>query len=217
MTFMKGTVLLVIGLWLSLAASAQPTGAGIYKMRWFVDKRLTNSFTINNTGTTPLNIPQALYDSVVNEVMKLVKDELFTQVRFIYPLNNRGDEMRYTTTTDLVGGLPRGTKKKAMKTEYMEYYVKFKINVGLNSVGSIGGEVASYSRLKPYVQIKMKAYGLDRRVKKRKNARTGKFSSIGSFQYNIGGVTMTNTNAIPIEQVVTMVFEGLEKFKNKNK
>jgi len=214
---MKKTVLLTLVLYISLIAHAQPTGAGIYKMRWFVDKRLTNSFTINNAGTTPLNIPTALCDSVVNEVMKLVKDELFTQVRLIYPLNNKGNEMRYVTTTDLVGGLPRGTKKKAMKTEYLEYYVKFKINVGVNSIGSVGGEVASYSRLKPYVRIKMKAYGLDRRVKRRKVARTAKFSSIGSFQYNIGGVTMTNTNAIPVEQVVSMVFQGLDKFKNKGK
>jgi hypothetical protein len=217
MKHMKKIVLLAAGLWIGLIASAQPMGAGIYKLRWYVDKRLTNTFTINNSGTTPLTIPPALYDSVMHEVFRLVKAELQSDVRFVYPLNNRGEELRYATTTDLVGGLPRGTKKKAMKTEYMEYYVKFKINVGVNSVGAIGGEVASYSRLKPYVQIKMKAYGLDRRVKRRKTARTSKFSSIGSFQYNIGGVTMTNNNAIPIEQVVSMVFDGLEKFKSKNK
>jgi len=214
---MKKTVLLTLVLYISLIAHAQPTGAGIYKMRWFVDKRLTNSFTVNNVGTQPLNIPDNLFDSVINEVLKLVKDELFTDARFIYPLNKKGNEMRYMTSSDLVGNLPRGTKKKGMKTEYMEYYVKFKINVGVNSIGSIGGEVVSYARLRPYVQVKMKAYGLDRRLKRRKSVRTAKFSSIGSFQYNVGGVTMTNNNAIPIEQVVSMVFQGFEKFKNKSR
>ena len=214
---MKKAVLFMLVLCATKFFFAQPTGAGIYKMRWFVDKRLTNSFTINNVGTQPLTIPANLYDSVVNEVVKLVKDELFTETRFIYPLNNQGSEMRYMTTSELVGGLPRGTKKKAMKTEYMEYYVKFKIMVGVNSIGSIGGEVISYARLRPYVRVKMKAYGLDRRVKRRKSVRTAKFSSIGSFEYNVGGVTMTNNNALPIEQVVSMVFQGFEKFKSKSR
>jgi hypothetical protein len=202
-------------LWVALNITAQPSGAGIYKVRWFVDKRLTNSVTVNNIGTTPLSIPNALLDSVLNEITNIVKNELQAESRLIYSTNSNGKERLTITTSENVGGLPTGTKRQAFKTEYMEYYVKFKIIIGVNSVAAFGGQAVSYARLKPYVFIKMKAYGLDRKVKFHKSVRLASFNSIGSVQYNIGGVSMTNNNAITPEQMTNMVFEGLTKFKNK--
>ena len=184
-------------------------------MHWFVDHRLTNSFTIGANGGNQLTIPKHLFDSITTEVHKIVQSELHSDVQWLYSLNKRGQERRYASTSQQVGGLPRGTKRQAMATEYLEYYVKVKISVDVHNIASIGTEVVTYSRLRPFVKVKMKAYGIDRRRKYRKVARTSNFKSIGSFQYNIGGVTMTNNNALPIEQIVKMVGEGLEKFKNK--
>ncbi|MEY4603763.1 MAG: hypothetical protein RIT43_1055 [Bacteroidota bacterium] len=211
---MRNTFLICFFLFIALKSNAQQ-GAGIYKMHWFVDQRLTNRFTIGANGGNQLTIPQHLYDSITSEVQKIVQSELHTNVQWLYSLNKKGQERRYPATSQQVGGLPRGTKRQAMATEYLEYYVKVKISVDVHNIGSIGTEVVSYSRLKPFVKIKMKAYGIDRRRKYRKVARTSNFKSIGSFQYNLGGVTMTNNNALPIEQIVKMVGEGLEKFKNK--
>lgn len=217
---MKTRLLLLI-LSLQFLSFAQGT-AGIYKVKWFIDKRLTNEVIINangggNFGLDRLTIPPALYDSVVAEIQKIVQQDLRSDAQYIYPLSRSGRELRTNNTAEQVGGLPRGTKRKAMGTEYKEYYVKFKIHVGLNKTFGIGGEVASYSRLKPFVRVKMKAYGLDRRVKYRKTTRLGDFKSIGSFEYNLGGVTVTNTNGLPIEEVLDMVFKGLDKFENKVK
>lgn len=219
---MKTRLLLLI-LSLQFLSFAQGT-AGIYKVKWFIDKRLTNEVIINangngggNFGLDRLTIPPALYDSVVAEIQKIVQQDLRSDAQYIYPLSRSGRELRTNNTAEQVGGLPRGTKRKAMRTEYKEYYVKFKIHVGLNKTFGIGGEVASYSRLKPFVRVKMKAYGLDRRVKYRKTTRLGDFKSIGSFEYNLGGVTVTNTNGLPIEEVLDMVFKGLDKFENKVK
>jgi hypothetical protein len=80
---------------------------------------------------------------------------------------------------------------------------------------TFGGVNASYSRLKPYVRVKMKAYGIDRRLKKRKSIRLGGFQSIGSFDFNMGGTTVTQTNGLPINEVLDMVFKGLKKFEDK--
>jgi hypothetical protein len=211
---MKIYLLLLIAFVQFLSFSQGTTG--IYKVRWSIDNRLTNRVVINNNGFgNDLNIPQNLYDSVVNEMIRIVAQEMHSDTRLIYPINRNGKEMRTGSSAEQVGGLPRGTKRRAMGTEYMEYYVKFKIRVGVNKTMSLGGEMASYSRLRPYVRVKMKAFGIDRRVKKRKRVRTGGFNSIGSFEFNMGGTTVTNNNTLPIDEVLDMVFKGLDKFENK--
>ena len=208
-------ILLFIFLMFNVFAFSQGT-AGIYKFRWNMDKRLTNRFVVNNGGMqNRQEIPTQLYDSVLNVVNRIVTQELRSDTKLLYSVNRKGKERQTISTADQVGGLPRGTKRKAMGTEYLEYYVKFKIRVGVNKTFTIGNEMASYSRLRPYVKVKMKAYGIDRRVKLRKRTRLGEFKSIDSFEYNLGGTTVTNTNALPIEEVLDMVFKGLEKFENK--
>jgi hypothetical protein len=209
-------LLIILLLLINVNSFAQGT-AGIYKIRFFIDKRMTNRLVVNNNGMDRLEIPPVLYDSVVNEIVQIVREEMRVDTRLIYSLNNQGEEMRTRSSSDYVGGLPRGTKKRAMRTEYMEYYVKFKIYAGLTKTVGISSEIASYSRLKPYVRVKMKVYGLDKRCKFRKRTRLGGFKSLGSFEFNMGGTTLTNTTALPIEEVMDMVFKGLEKFRNKVK
>jgi hypothetical protein len=206
--------LLAVCVLLGSLAYSQGT-AGVYKVRWNIDSRITNSFTINNTGTNRLEIPANLQDSVTNLILAIVKEELGTNAKLFYPIKSNGEEMRFNASSEQVGGLPRGTKRKATATEYLEYYVKFKIRVGVNKTFSVGNEIASYNRLRPFVKVKMKAYGVDKRCKFRKRARKTGFKSLNSFEYNLGGTTMTNTNALPINEVVDMVFQGLEKFRSK--
>jgi hypothetical protein len=215
------SLLLFLLLTVQFVSFSQGT-TGIYKVKWFIDSRFTNELIVNgngggNFGLDRLNIPEALYDSVVMEIQEIVQQELKSDAQYIYPLSRSGKELRTVNTAEQVGGFPRGTKRKAMRTEYKEYYVKFKIHVGLNKTFGIGGEMASYSRLKPYVRVKMKAYGLDRRVKYRKYTRRSDFKSLNSFEYNLGGVNVTNTNGLAIEEVLDMVFKGLDKFRNKVK
>ena len=131
--------------------------------------------------------------------------------------SKKGEPKKTRNSSTQLGDMPRGTKRQAMKTEYLEYYVKFKIRVGVNKTMTVGNQFASYSRLKPFVRVKMKAFGVDRRVKRRKNIRLGGFKSIGSVNMNVGGTTMTQTNALPIEEIMDMIFKGLVKFKEKVK
>jgi hypothetical protein len=198
----------------SLGAMAQ-TSSGIYKFKWRVDHRLVNNFIVNNAGGSDLRIPTILYDSVLSRVDKLVSQEMQTETHLLYPLNNKGVELRTWSTPSQVGGLPRGTKRRAMRTEYLDYYVKFKILVGVNKTMTVGAQGASYSRLKPFVKVKMRVYGIDKRLKRSKQSRQGGFNSIGSFEFNMGGTTITNTNALPIEQVLDMIFKGLTRFESK--
>lgn len=205
-------------LFFSFALYSQGT-AGIYKVRWHVDKRLTNNFTVDNAfgNQNNLNIPAHMYDSVVQRIIQVVTEDLRTDTRMIYVTNDRGNQLLTPTRIDQVGGLPRGTKRKAMQTEYLEYYVKFRIRVGVTKSGTIGNELVNYSRLRPYVRVKMKAKTLNRFQTKRKSVRQGGFPSIGSVEFQVGGNTMSNNNALPIEQVVDMVFKGLDKFNKKIK
>ena len=202
----------------SFGSHSQGT-AGIYKIRWQVDKRLTNNFTINNNfgNQNNLIIPAQLYDSVLNRIVQVVTNDLRTDTRILYLTNDRGNQLLTPTSIDQVGGLPRGTKRKAMQNEYLEYYVKFRIRVGVTKSTTIGTEVVNYSRLRPFVRVKMKAKTLNRWQSKRKSVRKGGFPSIGSVEFQVGGTTMTNNNALSIEQVVDMVFKGLEKFDEKIK
>lgn len=204
---------------LSYISSFSQGTAGIYKVRWHVDKRLTNNFTVNNGfgNQNNLNIPPQLYDSVVNRIVQVVTHDLRTDTRMLYLTNDRGNQLLTPTRIDQVGGLPRGTKRKAMQAEYLEYYVKFRIRVGVTKTGTIGNETVNYSRLRPYVRVKMKAKTLNRFQTKRKSIRRGGFPSISSIEFQVGGTTMTNNNALPIEQVVDMVFRGLDKFDEKIK
>lgn len=206
--------LLFVSFSLSLVSFSQST-AGIYKFRWRVDNRLTNNFVVNNNGGNQLMIPTALYDSVMRRVNQLVSQEMQCETRLLYPLNKKGKELKTSSTTSQVGGLPRGTKRKAMRAEYLDYYVKFKIIVGVNKTMTVGTTGANYSRLKPYVKVKMRVYGVDKRLKRSKQSRQGGFNSIGSFEFNMGGTTVTTTNALPIEQVMDMIFKGLTRFENK--
>ena len=213
------TILFTLFLVISSMSLSQGT-AGIYKIRWFVDKNLTNSFMINNNGgigsrNNSLMIPQQSYDSIIVEINKIVSEQLHAETQIIYAMNNRGNQIVSGNSMEYVSGLPCANKRQAMKTEYKEYYVKFKIYVGAAKGAGFGNEVASYSRLRPYVRVKIKAYGIDKRCKFRKHSYKGGFDSIGSMQYNIGGVTMTNTNALPITEIVRMTRIGLETFKNK--
>jgi len=209
---------LLVFLLFSFSSLSQGT-AGIYKVRWHVDKRLTNNFTVDNGfgNQNNLNIPAQLYDSVVQRIVQVVTEDLRTDTRMLYVTNDRGNQLVTPSRIDQVGGLPRGTKRKAMQTEYLEYYVVFRIRVGVTKTGSVGNEMVNYSRLRPYVRVKMKAHTLNRWQTKRKSVRQGGFPSIGSVEFQVGGSTMTNNNALPIDQIVGMVFKGLEKFNRKIK
>lgn len=207
--------ILFLHFFLFVATTFAQGTTGIYKFKWNIDSRLTNQVVINNAGNGNLTIPNNLYDSVISRVEYLVTQELHSDTKWIFPINRKGKELKTGNSSSQVGGLPRGTKRQAMRAEYLEYYVKFKVTVGLNKTFTIGGVNASYSRLKPFVKVKMKAYGIDRRVKKRKKVRQGGFKSIGSFDFNMGGTTVTQTNGLPIEEVLDMVFKGLKKFEDK--
>jgi hypothetical protein len=211
-------ILLLSFMLFSFAVYSQGT-AGIYKVRWHVDKRLTNNFTIDNGfgSQNNLTIPNHLYDSVVQRIIQVVTEDLRTETRLLYLTNDRGNQLVTSSRIDQVGGLPRGTKRKAMHAEYLEYYVKFRIHVGVTKSGTIGNEMVNYSRLRPYVRVKMKAKTLNRFQTKRKSVRQGGFPSIGSVEFQVGGTTMSNNNALPIEQVVNMVFKGLSRFESKIK
>lgn len=215
-------LLLIVALSFVAKSFAQET-AGIYNFKWFVDKRLTNSTIVSssnsnsNWGVDRIAVPQNLYDSVLNRVKWIVQNELKMDAVYFYPLKNNGKELRTSNTAESVGGLPRGTKRRAMRTEYMNQYVKFRIHVGLNKTFGIGAANVNYSRLKPYVRVKIKSKGFGRGNVYRKTTRLGDFPSINSVEFNMGGVTVTNTNALPIEQVLDMVFKGLDKFQNKVK
>ncbi len=183
--------------------------AGIYNFKVNIDQLLTNQ--------NQLNVPTILQDSLLSVVRRLVTQEVFTKTQWLFPLNKKGEPKKTRNTSTQIGNLPRGTKRQAMKTEYLEYYVKFRIIVGVNKPISLNNKVATYSLYKPYVRVKMKAYGLDRRVKYRKHIRLGGFNGINSVNMNVGGTTMSHINSLTIAEVFDMIFKGLDKFEKKVK
>jgi hypothetical protein len=114
-------VVILIYLIIGFSSIAQGT-AGIYKVKWFIDKRITNSQVITNLngggnfGLDNLSIPQNLVDSVINEIQIITTNELHANARVIYPLSKKGNELRTSPSQDYVGGLPRGSRRKAMRT-----------------------------------------------------------------------------------------------------
>ena len=94
---------------------------GIYKLTWRIDKRLTTAFRMEtqNQGVIQdvhsFRMPDHHRDAVIEQTISIVNELLNTNSHLVYRKRKNGNQIATYASQEYVGGLPRSTKKKAIK------------------------------------------------------------------------------------------------------
>ena len=201
---------------ISLGVIAQGS-AGVYKMRWRIDKRLTTGFQmeIAGQGTTQdynrFRMSDYMRDLVVDEALSTLDYLLNSKTELIYRKQKNGNSITTYSSQESVGGLPRSTKRKAIKEFEQDLYVRVYINVGSYKTTVFGFLGNGAYRIRPIVTVKIKAFGPDRRKVYKKRVRLSDFEKLNSVSYNIGNTTVTNSQTLNSEEIKEMVLKALQQ------
>lgn len=194
---------------------------GIYKLTWRIDKRLTTAFRMEtqNQGVIQdvhsFRMPDHHRDAVIEQTISIVNELLNTNSHLVYRKRKNGNQIATYASQEYVGGLPRSTKKKAIKEFEQDLYAKVYINVSAFRTSSLGASILNtgVSRLRPFVRIKIKAYGADRRRVYRKKIKLTDFDKLRSVSYTVGGTTVTRSQTLKDFEIKDMVVRALKGMK----
>ncbi|MFM6935631.1 MAG: hypothetical protein ACKOXP_09315 [Flavobacteriales bacterium] len=208
---MRKSILFVLVL-LNTAIFAQDSlsQAGIFKVRLYVDKALTNKVMINSVNQTggiysSFRLPNPLKDSIMDLIVHTVKQQLYLDATYIYDLKSDGSKRTTMETGTYAGGFPKMTKKRAYFGYEEELYVKIKIKVTGFNGPSIGMSGVQYSNIHPSVKFKVKAFDIEKKKVYSKKIRLWDFEKIRSIQFSTPLTTVTNTNALNADQIYQMI------------
>lgn len=196
---------------------------GIYDFDWIIDPELVNQTTFNNpndriqgNGFNRLFISQALFDSTVRAVEKLVGEKVPSTAKCVYRTNRYGRQVATKNTIQTIGGLPSSCRKKAILAFERDYYADVHLRIG-STKGRILGDVSgtNVTTLRPNVALKIKVYNQEKQRVYRNWVRLRNFKGITRMQIAINGINMSNRNALTQEQIAEMVFMAIEALRNK--
>ena len=202
---------------LSASFAFSQSSAGIYKMNWRIDKRLTTGFKMEIAGqgsTQDLNrfrMPDNLRDLVLEELLSTSNYVLNSSTELIYRKRKNGNSIVSFSSQENVGGLPRSSKRAAIKEFEQDLYVKVYINVGAIKNTAFGVLGNGLYRIRPTVTVKIKVFGPDRKKVLKKKIRLTDFERLNSVSYNIGNTTVTNSQTLNAEEISDMVLKALRQ------
>lgn len=194
--------------------------AGIFKVRLFVDKALTNSYMVSSTGQ-PMNGYSSFrfnmnqQDSIKMLIQKTVRNQLFKNSEFIYDLKTDGTKRSTLETGTFAGGFPKMTKKRAIFAYEEDLYVKVKIKVQGYNGPKFGVAGVQYSNIHPSVKFKLKAFDSSKKKVYSRKIRLWDFDKINSVQITNQFSTITQTNALNSEQIYQMIRHTIRVFNEE--
>lgn len=197
--------------------------AGIYHFKFFIDKQLTNSVLVstgsgtNNFSGGAFRMPSNYVDSIKQIIENGVGKELFSLTECTYATKKNGTLRKTYNTGQHVGGLPKTyIKKRAILSFEKDYYVRIKLRFNVFRGVQIGVPNLNYSRVRPYVLLKIKAFDVNRDRIYSKRIRVYDFERLQSVQYSLGNVSVRNSEIITPAQICDMIRKTFIKLGEKN-
>jgi hypothetical protein len=193
--------------------------AGIYRVRLYVDKELTNQFLVSNVNQSNIysgfRFSTIQRDSIMALIQETVKRQLFKDATLIYDMKGDGTPRKTIETGTYAGGYPKMTKRRAIYSYEEEVYVKVRILVEAFKGPGIGVAGVQYSNIHPSVKLKIKAYDASRKKIYSRKIRLWDFDKISSLQFSNAITTVTQTNALTSEQIYQMIKHTIRVFNDE--
>lgn len=206
----------------NLSLFAQQTStAGIYRARFFIDKTLTNKVLVSTSGSqnnfsgSLFRMPLHYIDSIKQIIEQGVGKELYAVAECQYLKKENGNLKVTYNLGQYVGGLPKGCKKKAIFAFEKDVYVCLRIRINAFRGVQIGGANLNYSKVRPYVFIRLKAFDESRKKVYSKKIRIYDFEKLESVQYSLGSVSVRNSEIITPDQICAMLKKTFSKMSEK--
>lgn len=193
--------------------------AGIFRVRLFVDKALTNQFMVSNVNQNNIysgfRFSPAQRDSIMMLIQQTVKAQLFKDAVFIYDVKADGSQRKTLETGTYAGGFPKMTKKRAIFSYEEEIYVKVRLKVESFSGPKYGIAGVQYANLHPSVKFKMKAFDSSKKKIYSRKIRLWDFDKVSSLSFSNQITTVTQTNALTSEQIYQMIRHTIRVFNEQ--
>jgi len=198
--------------------------AGIYKIKFLIDRRLINSVqvtqgnqTIQNGGFNTVRLSDVDLDSIRNMIVNTVAAELNANTECVYRTTRSGRRIATFEGGSQQRGMPTSGKKRAIKIFDKDFYVRVFINYSLVNSFSIGSSITGVSRFRPVVGITIKAYNVEGRRIYFENVFVNDFTKLQSFQYTVNGVTIRNSEVLQPQQIREMLSKSLRELREKER
>lgn len=193
--------------------------AGIFRVRVFVDKALTNQLIVSNVNQTNMysgfRFSTNQRDSIMMLIQQTVKNQLFKDAVFIYDVKADGSQRKTMETGTFAGGFPKMTKKRAIYSYEEEIYVKVRLKVQAFSGPKYGIAGVQYSNLHPSVKFKMKAFDSSKKKIYSRKIRLWDFDKVSSLSFSNTVTTVTTTKALSSDQIYQMIQHTIRVFNEQ--
>jgi hypothetical protein len=214
-------LIFIVELFFTLSSNAQ-NRAGIYKVNFYIDRKLTHPIQINNNigqngNLNATRLSDVDIDSIKKMIERTVATELRAQTEFIYRKNRKGKDIVTHDFGTTVRGLPTSCKKTAIKLFEKEYYVTVYINFGAVQRTSIGAALLGIKQYKPIVSIRINAYDEQRKRVYKKRVFVNDFEKLQGFETNINGVEIQNFQVLTTHQIREMLAKSLRELSERGK
>ncbi len=199
----------------------QVSSASIYRARFFIDKTLTNKVLVSTNGSqnnfsgSLFRMPLNYIDSIKQIIEQGVGKELYAVAECQYLKKENGKLKTTYNSGQYVGGLPKGWKKKAVFAFEKDLYVFLRIRINAFRGVQIGGANLNYSKVRPFVFIRLKAFDETRKKVFSKKIRIYDFEKLESVQYSLGSVSVRNSEVITPDQICAMLKKTFSKMSEK--
>jgi|LakMenEpi03Aug12_release.lakeMendotaPanAssembly.Ray.scaffolds.fasta_scaffold388172_2 hypothetical protein len=219
----KHFFLLIFQIVLIFQSFAQ-SSAGIYSIRFYIDRRLVNPVQISSggnniqqSGLNRVRLSDANIDSIKAVVTRTVSAELNTNSECVYRKNKRGRDIKSYDGGNVVRGMPLSSKRQAIHEFDKDYYVHVRISYSIATGISLGNALLGSSRYRPIVYIVITAFNAEKKKVYSKTVSVRDFEKLQSFQYTVNGVTVRNAEVLQPQQIFEMLVKSLQELIARGK
>lgn len=198
--------------------------AGVFDIRFNIDRRLVNPVqvtsggnTIQNGGFNRVRLSEVDLDSVRQMICRTISKELNAQTECVYRTSRSGRKITTWENGTQQRGMPRNRKKQAIRDFDKDFYVRVRLNYAISTGLTLGNSVFGTSRYRPVVFLTVRAYNSERKRVYIKRVSVNDFSRLQSMQYTINGVTVRNSEVLQPQQIREMLTKTLTEFSEKQR
>jgi hypothetical protein len=200
------------------------SSAGIYSIRFYVDRRLVNPVQVTTNGSAlqqgalnRVRLSDENIDSIKAVITRTVSSELNTKSECVYRKNKRGRDIKTFDGGNVVRGMPLSSKRQAIHEFDKDYYVQVRVSYSIASGVNLVNPILGTSRYRPLVYIQIIAFNAEKKRVYTKNVSVRDFDKLQSFQYTVNGVTVRNAEVLQPQQIYEMLVRSLQELIARGK